>query len=186
MRARRSGLPPLAAHAQVAEMAAAHLDRPYDYRRKRARFREIGPSHSPSARSPPGRRCRTHADSLGSSANSARRPGSSMEEPMKVSAFTAAPRPPSSSGLARFGAAANGRQPRKALRLQDHRHADGDSRRCRKAGNKAAAIKKIARRASSCRAASRSGSTRIVPDARHMAVGPQGVVTFVGTRKSKV
>jgi glucose/arabinose dehydrogenase len=26
----------------------------------------------------------------------------------------------------------------------------------------------------------------IVPDARHMAVGPQGVVTFVGTRKSKV
>ncbi len=26
----------------------------------------------------------------------------------------------------------------------------------------------------------------IVPDARHMAVGPQGVVTFVGTRKEKV
>src|SRR5262245_34391824 len=26
----------------------------------------------------------------------------------------------------------------------------------------------------------------IVPDARHIAVGPQGVVTFVGTRKSKV
>ena len=26
----------------------------------------------------------------------------------------------------------------------------------------------------------------IVPDARHMAVGPQGVVTFVGTRKSKI
>ncbi len=26
----------------------------------------------------------------------------------------------------------------------------------------------------------------MVPDARHMAVGPQGVVTFVGTRKSKV
>ncbi|HEX5958624.1 MAG TPA: sorbosone dehydrogenase, partial [Hyphomicrobiaceae bacterium] len=26
----------------------------------------------------------------------------------------------------------------------------------------------------------------IVPDARHMAVGPQGVVMFVGTRKSKV
>jgi hypothetical protein len=26
----------------------------------------------------------------------------------------------------------------------------------------------------------------IVPDARHMAVGAQGVVTFVGTRKSKV
>jgi glucose/arabinose dehydrogenase len=26
----------------------------------------------------------------------------------------------------------------------------------------------------------------IVPDARHMAVGPQGVVTFVGTRKNKV
>lgn len=26
----------------------------------------------------------------------------------------------------------------------------------------------------------------VVPDARHMAVGPQGVVTFVGTRKTKV
>jgi glucose/arabinose dehydrogenase len=26
----------------------------------------------------------------------------------------------------------------------------------------------------------------IVPDARHMAVGPQGVVTFVGTRKTKI
>ena len=26
----------------------------------------------------------------------------------------------------------------------------------------------------------------IVPDARHMAVGPQGVVTFVGTRKELV
>jgi hypothetical protein len=26
----------------------------------------------------------------------------------------------------------------------------------------------------------------IVPDARHIAVGPQGVVTFVGTRKDKV
>ena len=26
----------------------------------------------------------------------------------------------------------------------------------------------------------------LVPDARHIAVGPQGIVTFVGTRKSKV
>jgi hypothetical protein len=26
----------------------------------------------------------------------------------------------------------------------------------------------------------------VVPDARHMAVGPQGIVTFVGTRKDKV
>jgi glucose/arabinose dehydrogenase len=30
------------------------------------------------------------------------------------------------------------------------------------------------------------GLYAIVPDARHMAVGPQGIVTFVGTRKSKV
>ncbi len=30
------------------------------------------------------------------------------------------------------------------------------------------------------------GLYAIVPDARHMAVGPQGVVVFVGTRKSKV
>ena len=26
----------------------------------------------------------------------------------------------------------------------------------------------------------------LVPDARHMAVGPQGIVTFVGTRKNKI
>ena len=26
----------------------------------------------------------------------------------------------------------------------------------------------------------------LVPDARHIAVGPQGIVTFVGTRKTKV
>ena len=26
----------------------------------------------------------------------------------------------------------------------------------------------------------------VVPDARHMAVGPQGIVTFVGTRKTEV
>ncbi|MEJ0079050.1 MAG: PQQ-dependent sugar dehydrogenase [Alphaproteobacteria bacterium] len=30
------------------------------------------------------------------------------------------------------------------------------------------------------------GLYALVPDARHMAVGPQGIVTFVGTRKSKV
>ena len=30
------------------------------------------------------------------------------------------------------------------------------------------------------------GLYAIVPDARHMAVGPQGIVTFVGTRKSEV
>ena len=30
------------------------------------------------------------------------------------------------------------------------------------------------------------GLYAIVPDARHMAVGPQGIVTFVGTRKTKV
>src|SRR5215831_18494669 len=30
------------------------------------------------------------------------------------------------------------------------------------------------------------GLYALVPDARHMAVGPQGVVTFVGTRKDKV
>ena len=30
------------------------------------------------------------------------------------------------------------------------------------------------------------GLYAIVPDARHIAVGPQGIVTFVGTRKTKV
>ncbi|RBO51159.1 sorbosone dehydrogenase [Rhodovulum sp. BSW8] len=32
----------------------------------------------------------------------------------------------------------------------------------------------------------RIGLYAVVPDARHMAVGPQGIVTFVGTRKDKV
>ena len=30
------------------------------------------------------------------------------------------------------------------------------------------------------------GLYALVPDARHMAVGPQGIVTFVGTRKANV
>ncbi len=30
------------------------------------------------------------------------------------------------------------------------------------------------------------GLYALVPDARHMAVGPQGIVTFVGTRKSQI
>ena len=30
------------------------------------------------------------------------------------------------------------------------------------------------------------GLYAIVPDARHMAVGPQGIVTFVGTRKAQI
>jgi len=30
------------------------------------------------------------------------------------------------------------------------------------------------------------GLYAVVPDARHMAVGPQGIVTFVGTRKTEV
>ena len=30
------------------------------------------------------------------------------------------------------------------------------------------------------------GLYAIVPDARHMAVGPQGIVSFVGTRKAQV
>ena len=30
------------------------------------------------------------------------------------------------------------------------------------------------------------GLYALVPDARHIAVGPQGIVTFVGTRKNKV
>ena len=40
--------------------------------------------------------------------------------------------------------------------------------------------------ASSCRADSRSGSMPSCPTPAIIAVGPQGVVTFVGTRKSKV
>ena len=42
------------------------------------------------------------------------------------------------------------------------------------------------RAASSCRAGFKIDLYAIVPDARHMAVGPQGMVVFVGTRKSKV
>jgi glucose/arabinose dehydrogenase len=51
-------------------------------------------------------------------------------------------------------------------------------------GARAEAIKKTLERIK-LPAGFRIGLYAIVPDARHMAVGPQGVVTFVGTRKSK-
>ncbi len=52
-------------------------------------------------------------------------------------------------------------------------------------GTKAAAIKKNLSQIKLPRGF-KIGLYAIVPDARHMAVGPQGVVTFVGTRKTKV
>jgi glucose/arabinose dehydrogenase len=52
-------------------------------------------------------------------------------------------------------------------------------------GSKAEAIKKNLTRIK-LPAGFKIGLYAIVPDARHIAVGPQGVVTFVGTRKNKV
>src|SRR5262245_25308877 len=52
-------------------------------------------------------------------------------------------------------------------------------------GSKAEAIKKNLARIK-LPAGFKIGLYAVVPDARHMAVGPQGVVTFVGTRKNKV
>jgi glucose/arabinose dehydrogenase len=52
-------------------------------------------------------------------------------------------------------------------------------------GSKADAIKKTLTRIKLPRGF-KIGLYALVPDARHLAVGPQGVVTFVGTRKSKV
>jgi glucose/arabinose dehydrogenase len=52
-------------------------------------------------------------------------------------------------------------------------------------GSKADAIKKNLTRIKLPRGF-KIGLYAIVPDARHLAVGPQGVVTFVGTRKNKV
>jgi glucose/arabinose dehydrogenase len=52
-------------------------------------------------------------------------------------------------------------------------------------GTKAEAIKKNLARIK-LPSGFKIGLYAIVPDARHMAVGPQGVVLFVGTRKSKV
>jgi glucose/arabinose dehydrogenase len=52
-------------------------------------------------------------------------------------------------------------------------------------GSKADAIKKTLARIK-LPPGFKIGLYAIVPDARHLAVGPQGVVTFVGTRKSKV
>jgi len=62
---------------------------------------------------------------------------------------------------------------------------DGHSADIRKGGSKADAIKKNLARIK-LPPGFKIGLYAIVPDARHMAVGPQGVVTFVGTRKSKV
>ena len=52
-------------------------------------------------------------------------------------------------------------------------------------GAKAEAIKKNLARIKLPRGF-KIGLYALVPDARHIAVGPQGIVTFVGTRKSKV
>jgi glucose/arabinose dehydrogenase len=52
-------------------------------------------------------------------------------------------------------------------------------------GTKAAAIKKTLAHIKLPRGF-KIGLYALVPDARHIAVGPQGVVTFVGTRKTKV
>ena len=52
-------------------------------------------------------------------------------------------------------------------------------------GANAAAIKKTLERIK-LPAGFKIGLYAIVPDARHMAVGPQGIVVFVGTRKTKV
>ena len=52
-------------------------------------------------------------------------------------------------------------------------------------GPKAEAIKKTLSKIK-LPAGFKIGLYALVPDARHMAVGPQGVVTFVGTRKTKV
>ena len=52
-------------------------------------------------------------------------------------------------------------------------------------GAKAEAIKKTLARIKLPRGF-KIGLYAVVPDARHMAVGPQGVVVFVGTRKNKV
>ncbi|MBN8958469.1 MAG: PQQ-dependent sugar dehydrogenase [Rhizobiales bacterium] len=52
-------------------------------------------------------------------------------------------------------------------------------------GTKAAAIKKTLTHIKLPRGF-KIGLYALVPDARHIAVGPQGVVTFVGTRKTKV
>jgi glucose/arabinose dehydrogenase len=52
-------------------------------------------------------------------------------------------------------------------------------------GNRAESIKKTLERIK-LPPGFKIGLYAVVPDARHMAVGPQGVVVFVGTRKSKV
>lgn len=52
-------------------------------------------------------------------------------------------------------------------------------------GEKADAIRRILEKVS-VPSGFRIDLYAIVPDARHMAVGPQGIVTFVGTRKTKV
>jgi len=53
-------------------------------------------------------------------------------------------------------------------------------------GPKADAVKKILKEKIKLPPGFHIDLYALVPDARHMAVGPQGIVTFVGTRKSKI
>ena len=75
-------------------------------------------------------------------------------------------------------------KPRKAGRIQDHRHArDDPDRPDRREGR---GDQEERSPGSSCRRASRSASTPSCPTPATWPSGPQGVVTFVGTRKTKV
>ena len=87
-------------------------------------------------------------------------------------------------GNAGFGAsAADGRQSRKTRQFSaDWHRRDGA---CPQTGAKAEAIKKTLAKIKLPKGF-KIALYAIVPDARHIAVGPQGIVTFVGTRKSKV
>jgi glucose/arabinose dehydrogenase len=66
-----------------------------------------------------------------------------------------------------------------------HTNTPGDIPTVAQGGAKAAAIQKTLARIK-LPPGFKISLYAIVPDARHIAVGPQGVVTFVGTRKSKV
>ncbi len=81
-------------------------------------------------------------------------------------------------------AARASRKSRKAVCLPDNRHRDGDSRRCHRSAPSGRHQENP--RTIKLPPGFKISLYAIVPDARHIAVGPQGVVTFVGTRKTKV
>lgn len=132
------------------------------------------PADGAAADAPPGDAATAQAPAQGAASDAAGSPPASpsAEAPAGETAAVAAPAAPADPSLER---------------LSGFQKTGGDTRftTIEQTGPFADGIKKTLERIT-LPEGFRIALYAVVPDARHMAVGPQGVVTFVGTRKDKV